>query len=203
MSEDKRMAENYEITNSFRIGGKEVVFGIDKLNDNPYFCGFCKKESLIIATRETYSECMVGNDYIGMLELFADRVKELTEKVRAEWAAVTVPRVTFTADMCYPNDYSKSIKGQIVAIKSTVFLPEYQTADHQLVYITGGGGAVADPYGKACFGINLYNGKEYRYERYEVQGVVKPEHLPEWAKERLVEVQRKQTEMEKHHKGER
>lgn len=151
MEQTKRMAENYEIKNSFRIGQSEVVFGVDEHSENPFFCGFCEKENLIVMVRERYTECMVGNDYIGMLELFADRVKQLTEKVRAEWAKITVPREPITPDMCYPNDYDKSIVDEVVAIRKTVFRPEYQSADRQLVYVTGGNGAKGNPHGQGVF----------------------------------------------------
>ncbi len=40
---EKRMAENYEITQGIQIGDKEVVFGIDEENEMPYFCGFYVK----------------------------------------------------------------------------------------------------------------------------------------------------------------
>ena len=196
MEQTKRMAENYEIKNSFRIGQSEVVFGVDEHSENPFFFCFCEKENLIVMVRERYTECMVGNDYIGMLELFADRVKQLTEKVRAEWAKITVPREPITPDMCYPNDYDKSIVDEVVAIRKTVFRPEYQSADRQLVYVTGGNGAKGNPHGRAGFCKNLYTGEELRYERYEVEGVVKPECMPEWAKERLAEIQ-KQIQAEK------
>ena len=38
--QEKRTAENYEITQAVRIGGKEVVFGVDETNVEPYFCAF-------------------------------------------------------------------------------------------------------------------------------------------------------------------
>lgn len=60
MEQTKRMAENYEIKNSFRIGQSEVVFGVDEHSENPFFCGFCEKENLIVMVRERYTECMVG-----------------------------------------------------------------------------------------------------------------------------------------------
>lgn len=194
---EKRMAENYEITAAFRIGDKEVVFGEDMANENPYMTGLCTKEYVIIGTRERYEDCFVGDDYISLLEMFADRIKDQCQKARDEWAKVTVPRDPITSDMCYPNDYDKSIKGHVVAIKASRFRPEYQSADHQLVYVTGGNGAAANVHGNACFCINLYTGKESRWERYEVQGVVKPEHLPDWAKERAAVIQKEQAERQR------
>ena len=53
MSEEKRMAENYEIISAFRIGDKEVVFGLDERSDKPYFCALYEKEAVLCYTRGT------------------------------------------------------------------------------------------------------------------------------------------------------
>jgi|GEM_PF-3659250 len=44
------MAENYEITQTVRIGGKEVVFGIDENCAEPYFCAFYTANKLFMNT---------------------------------------------------------------------------------------------------------------------------------------------------------
>ena len=197
MSEEKRMAENYEIISAFHIGDKEVVFGLDNRSDKPYFCALYEKEAVLCYTRERYEDCYTGNDYIRMMELFAERIQAQCQKVRAEWEKVTVPRELITPDMCFPNDCRESIKGKVVAVKISMLRPEYQSADHQLIYVTGGNGAAANARGNACFCINLYTGEQTRWERFEVQGEVKPEHLPEWAKERLAVIQKEQAEKER------
>ena len=43
MEQTKRMAENYEIKNSFRIGQSEVVFGVDEHSENPFFLRLLRK----------------------------------------------------------------------------------------------------------------------------------------------------------------
>ena len=48
--QEKRMAENYEITQTVRIGGKEVVFGIDENCAEPYFCAFYTANKLFMNT---------------------------------------------------------------------------------------------------------------------------------------------------------
>ena len=201
-NEEKRMAENYEIIATFPIGDKEVVFGRDLNCDKPYFCGLYSKENIICYTRERYEDCFVSDNYIDIMELFAERIKKQCQQVREMWAEVMVPHEPITPEMCYKNDYKVSIKGKIVAIKQSVFRPEFQSADRQLFYITGGSGAVADSRGSACFGVNLYSGLELRWERYDVQGEVKPECLPEWAKERAVTVAKEQAEKEKRMRSE-
>ena len=201
MSEEKRMAENYEIISAFRIGDKEVVFGRDERSDKPYFCALYEKEAILCYTRERYEDCYTGSDYISMMELYAERIQTQCQKVRAEWEKVTVPREQITAEMCFPNDYRESIKDKVVAIKPNMLRPEYQTADHQLVYINGGNGAAANARGSACFGFNLYTGQQVRWERYEVMGVVKPECMPDWAMERYTNIQRELDEQKRKSKA--
>jgi hypothetical protein len=185
MDNEKRMADHYEIISAFRIGDKEVVFGQDKNCDEPYFCALYEKEVVLCYTRERYEDCYTGDDYIAMMELYADRIRDQCRQVREEWDKVTVPRDPITAEMCLANDYHESIKGKVVAVKLCMLRPEYRSADHQLIYVTGGFGAEANARGNACFCVNLYTGEETRWERFELQGVVKPECVPEWAKKRL------------------
>lgn len=202
MENEKRMAEDYEITQSVRVGHKEIVYGINPRSDKPHFCAFYEKEFALAFWKERYEECVVSDDYLSIMELFAERVKAQCEQVRAELAAVTVPTEPITADMCYPNDYNQSIENKVVAIKRSVFYPEFQNAHRQLVYVTGGSGAKEGSPGRACFATNLYTGENYRWERYEIQGEIKPECLPEWAKERLTTIQ-KQAEQDKKEDKER
>ena len=40
--------------------------------------------------------------------------------------------------------------------------------------------------------VSLYSGERERWERYDLAGEVKPECLPEWAKERFAEIQKQE-----------
>lgn len=185
MSDEKRMAENYEITHSFHIGDREVVFGVDEKSEQPYFCALYQKETVLCYIRERYEDCVVMSDYIEIMELFAQRIQEQCAKVREQWGQITVPREPVTADMCYPHDYGQKIVGKVVAIKTSSLRPEYRTADYQLVLVNGGNGAYANSRGTACFSVNLYTGENVRWNRSDVLGEIKPEYMPEWAKQRL------------------
>ncbi len=187
MLDEKRMAGEYEIIHAIHIGEKEVVFGVDKNNESDlkYMCSYCTVNELF----SQYDENMASGDYLEIMKLFCDRVNEQIESVRADQVKENVPTKVITSDMCYPNDYSKSIEGKVVAVKASVLRDEYQRDTHQLVYVTGGFGAAANARGNACFTTNLYSGKNSRWERYDIQGEVKPECLPEWAKEKLETMQ--------------
>ncbi len=180
----RRMAENYEITQAVQIGDKEVVFGVDEKAEMPYFCGFFSANEIFGA----YTDCMVGGDYVEMVELFSERIRKQCGKVRDEQAKVTVPRQTITEDMCIPIRQCGDIVGKIMAVRADALRPEYRSADHQLVYVTGGNGAREKSLGSACYGITLYSGKHIRWERHDLQGEVKAECLPQWAGERSVEI---------------
>ena len=91
-----------------------------------------------------------------------------------------------TEEMCFPNDYNQSIFNKVVAVKASVLGPAGQIAACQLIWIMGGKGAYPNADGRdICKNINLSTGKYGGWLRKEIQGEVKPEYLPEWAKERL------------------
>lgn len=192
MADEKRMAGSYEILHAVHIGDREVVFGEDKnaAPDSRYMCGYCSANELL----EQYEDCMAGDDYLEIMRLFTERLDGQMDKVQAEKNAVTVPMEPITAEQCFPNDLSESINGKVVAIKADALRAEYRTADRQLVLVTGGFGANAKSRGNAVFCTNLYHGKHSRWERRDIQGEVKPEHMPDWAKTRLAAIQKKQPE---------
>lgn len=189
---EKRMAENYEITQAVHIGDKEVVMGVDETNAMPYFCAFYQKNDLL----DSYSDCMVSDDYVEMVELFAGRVKEQCEQVRGEQEKITVPKEPVTAGMCQKVAYDTNMVGKVMAIRADALRPEYRMAPYQLVYVIGGNGAMANAMGRACFCRNLYNGEKHKCVRSDFYGEVKTEHLPDWAKERLVKMQKREKDRE-------
>ena len=185
---EKRMVESYEITQGVRIGDKEVVFGVDEKAEMPYLCAFYSSNGIL----ESYQECMVGDDYAEIMELFAERVKAQCVKVHGEQEKVTVPREKITADKCIPMFKCGDIAGKVMAVKPEALRPEYRSAEHQLILVTGGNGAREHSLGSACYCITLYSGERGRWERYDLAGEVKPECLPQWAKERFAEIQKQE-----------
>jgi len=186
MNEEKRMADNYEIIHAIHIGDREVVFGEDRNSkaDSRYLCGYCVSNGLF----RCYEDCMVGDGYIEIMKLFTKRLDDQINKVMSEREKVTVPMEKITAEQCYPDDLSQSIDGKVVVIRAEVLRREYQTADRQIVLVTGGFGANANSRGSAVFCTNLYHGKHSRFERRDIQGEVKPAYLPAWVTERLAAV---------------
>ncbi len=189
---EKRMADHYEIIQSVWIGDKEVVMGVDMTNAMPYFCAFYTCNEIF----DSYDNCMVSDDYVEMLELFAERVSGQCQKLREEQERITVPKETITADMCQQVASDANMVGNVMAIRADALRPEYRLAPYQLVLVTGGNGARANARGRACFCKNLYDGEGQKCVRSDFYGEVKPEHLPDWARERLEKMRKKEQDRE-------
>jgi len=73
----------------------------------------------------------------------------------------------------------------IIVIKPEVLSPEYRRSEHQLKTCQGGFGASPTASGTAVFCTDLYSGKESRFERYDVAGVIDPAKMPDWAVKKI------------------
>lgn len=195
---EKRMAGCWEILHALHIGDKEVVVGenLTEPNEARYMCAYCTANDIM----RGYNECMASDDYLEIMELYTERITGQIEAVKAEIAERQLPDMTISADQCHKNDFSKSIVGKIVAIRADALRREYRSADHQLVLVNGGFGASANARGSAVYATNLYSGKESRYERRDVLGEIKPEHLPHWAMEKAARMRGRE---KKRHEPER
>ena len=199
MNEEKRKIGEYTVLCSVNVGEKEVILASTELSTNgdKYMCGFAERNDLF----ELCSECMVSDDYIEIVHLFGSRVANEAELFKEQVEKLDIPITLITEADCIPDHYSKDINGKIIAIDPKVLKPEFQRADRQLYYVTGGFGASANSRGSAVFCTNLHTGKSTRYERMDVMGEVKPERLPEWAKEKAQELSNKKRNKGKERKG--
>ena len=70
---------------------------------------------------------------------------------------------------------------------------EYRRADCQLILVTNGSGARGYSRGTSVYGVNVFTGRrDGRWARLDILGEVRPECLPQWAKDRLPVIQREQ-----------
>jgi hypothetical protein len=194
---DKRMVgdSGYEIKQAFRIHGKEILLGENMNAENGMFylvVDYAERMGIV----GEYSNGICGDDYLEILAEFTERINKEAEAVKAELDAMNLPSELFTAEHCHPNNYSESIAGKVVAIKAEVFSPEYRRGDNQIVLVSHGFGTIANPHGNAVYCRHLNNGEQVRFERYEILGEVKPECLPDWAKEKLAELTKSEKERE-------
>ena len=149
MNEGKRKIGRIHCSLLGQCGRKGVILASNEqsTNGDKFMCGFAERNDLF----ELCSECMVSDDYIEIVHLFGSRVANEAELFKEQVEKLDIPITLITEADCIPDHYSKDINGKIIAIDPKVLKPEFQRADRQLYYVTGGFGASANSRGAPCF----------------------------------------------------
>ena len=189
MSEEKRMLGNYEVTQSIYVGDKEVVLAVDKKEQYPFLVCYCDYHNPLSAAWAT--EGVASDDYLEAMEIFTERVQSQIDRTRAELSKFPFDKAVFTKEHCIPDDHKSNIVGKVVVLNAETKRYEYQLPAYQLILTEGGSGATGGR-GQAVFGTCLATGERARWERYDVLGEIKPECMPDWAKEALAKVKEQQ-----------
>ena len=201
MSEENRRAGDYTIIQALHIGDREIVIGENPENQDgqKYMCAFCTANELFAR----YDEVLVSDIYPEIVKIFGERVAEQAEKTRIELNAPKIqgiPNAPLTAKDCTPVSHDDDLNNKAVVIKPEVLRREYRMATRQIKLCVGGFGASPHSRGSACFCVDLYSGKESRFERRDILGTLEPEQLPEWAKLGLMEYQQTQRQQQENTK---
>lgn len=185
MPDEKRMIENFEIIHALQIGAREVVVGVNL--EQEFMCCFCTQDGM----REYYAEAMASDDYLEIMELYADRLKGQVAALQAQRKTLHIPLELLGREHCFPLNDGDDITGKVVAVKPSSLRYEYRRADCQLILVTNGSGARGYSRGTSVYGVNVFTGRRNgRWERRDVLGEVRPECMPQWAKEHLSVIQR-------------
>lgn len=202
MSEEKRIFCDYTIEQGIFLGNKEVLLGVDekKMQEHRFMVCYCSYDNPFSAPWPT--EAVGTDNYLEAMQVFLDRVQAQVELVRGEQEKYRFDMTPFTIDDCIPDARNQSIVGKVVVINTEPKRYEYQHSAYQLVLADGGNGATGGR-GQAVFGICLATGERARWERYDVLGEIRPERMPDWAKEALAEIKAQEKEKRQKNREER
>ena len=167
------------------------MFGVDEKAEYPFLVCHCTYDNPLSA--EWVTDAVGSDDYLEAMQIFTERVQEQIGLVRAEQEQFKFDLKPFTIDDCTPDNKSGSIVGKVVVINAEVNRYEYRHSAYQLVLADGGNGATGGR-GQAVFGTCLATGEHRRWERYDVLGEIKPDHMPQWAKEALARTKAQEKE---------
>lgn len=81
------------------------------------------------------------------------------------------------------------IKEKIVVLDHRAMKEAYWSTENQLWLAFGGSGCSPNARGRAVYATCLYDGDIARWDREYIIGVLKDEFMPDWAKEKLEEIQ--------------
>lgn len=196
MSEEKRMAGDYEIIQAVQIGAYEIVVGENVADGNnlPYMVAYYESNAIM----GRYFDAVGSDDFPEIMEIYGQRIMAQAQKTRAELSKPKIQGIDnspITAEGCTPISYDDDLHGKVIVIKPEVLRPEYRRATSQLKLCTGGFGAYPHSRGSAVFCTEIYTGRQSRFERRDVLGVLEPENQPKWVQHYLLVLQ--QNEMQK------
>ncbi len=84
-----------------------------------------------------------------------------------------------------PADFT----GKVLAVSPHWLKDQYKKPEYQLFYAESGFGCSPKASGRKVFGQFLYDGEQTNLDRSDFIGILKEEHLPDWAREKLDEIQ--------------
>lgn len=191
--QEKRMAGDYEIIQSFHLGDKEIVMGENPnaAGDDRYMCAFCEQNEIFAL----HTEVVVSDDFCEIAKMYAQRLAEQAEKTRIDLLTPKIQGIQnepLAQEQCMRISHEDDLNNKIVVIKPEVLRREYRKATHQIKLCIGGFGASPNSRGSACFCVDLYSGKTSRYERMDVMGTLTEEQLPKWAAHGLMSYRQEQ-----------
>ena len=114
------------------------------------------------------------------------------DQARREWTELNL----FDQSHCVdtggePADY----KGKLVVLRGDFFKDSYKSPDNQLFLAESGFGCSPRASGRKVFGVFLNDYENACIQRSDILGILKTEHIPEWAKARLDTLQSGEQEM--------
>lgn len=194
MDKAKRMIDSYEVMRRIYIGDREVVFADDLEKHDRYMVCYCDYDNP--CSLPVPREGVTFYDYLEAMENYVERVQGQIRQIKEERAKFGGTRELFTEEDCILIDRNESIIGKVIVLDIGINREEYQHPAYQLFLAEGGGGAEGGR-SRSVFATCLATGEREKLYRDEVIGEIKPEKMPEWAKEKLAEIKRKKEERKK------
>ena len=182
--ETARMAGDYEIMQSFRMGGTTMLIGYNP-GDTTYMTCYQDYDFL---GNERFSEAIGSESYVEIMDVFLQRLQKQTEKVRAFQVERAMPVTVLGREYCLPCS-DESLEGKLVIIRPASLAPEHRCSPSSR--------------GRAIYFEELYSGKRCRWDRTDILGIADREKLPDWAKEKAKEYEQHRTAQKKERGEER
>jgi len=87
------------------------------------------------------------------------------------------------------SDEPQNYTNKLLILSPYILCDEYKNGDYQYFYAKSGFGCDGDAIGRKVFGFFLKDGENTHFNRSDFIGIADTEQLPEWAVEKLSEIQ--------------
>lgn len=197
--EEKEYAGGYRIEQMLRFGKKHFVLGFDDRAEEKY----------LLAERHTnafgyeYTEAVVSNDYLEIVEELTIRMREELECVREERAKRQSDGVPFGPEACCAESSKMNFENQILILNPTFLAPEYRTKEDQMVLAISGFGCTPGRRSHKIYCQSLCDGEKFYIRGYDVLGVLDSQNVSEWAANKANVIRQKERKARQKFNGER
>lgn len=169
----------------FDVGNKTIILAENVNASQRYITGEYESNEIF----ERINNSVGSNDYLTAVEAYLKKCSE-----QLTWAKENIPQNmgVINPEDCSHIDYNTDLVGKVIALKLNSLRREYQSADSQLCYVTGGNGARPNSIGRKIFITNLYTGEHYFTVRENIMGIVNKNKIPDWAIKNLKSIKAKE-----------
>lgn len=132
---------------------------------------------------EDKSDLHLSKMHIGIVNILARHAVEEYNKLKL-----------FSSEHCI-STVGEDLTGRVIVVSPKHLKEEYWAPENQLWLATGGFGCSPTASGRAVYSTCLIDGDENRWDRGDIIGIIKDEYLPDWAREKLQEMQNPEQEL--------
>lgn len=116
--------------------------------------------------------------HAGILDIFVNEFREAQDALGM-----------FTRSHC-DDMTGQELEGKVLVMSPFTLKESYWAPENQLWLATGGFGCAPNAAGRAVYATCLGDGERTRWNRSDFIGILKEEHLPDWARESLEQIRR-------------
>jgi hypothetical protein len=135
--------------------------------------------------KKTYIPTDKDHNYAFVVGSHPDKLDSFINQFRHAYQALGL----FDHTHCEPDTNKQDFEGKVVVLSQNILKESCWTPKDQLWLATGGFGCRHDSSGRAVFATCLADGEETRWNRSQFIGVLRDDAMPEWAREKLAELQ--------------
>ncbi|MDR0530891.1 MAG: DUF3849 domain-containing protein [Oscillospiraceae bacterium] len=128
------------------------------------------------------ADFVVDQSHPGLVDMVARHAREAYEQLHL-----------FSAPQCQPIHEFQDVAGHVLVLRPEVLADEFKTPECQLFLANYGNGCRPSAIGRAIYGRFLCDGEQACFNREDFFGALLPEHLPDWAIEKMREPEAEQT----------
>ena len=166
--EEKEYAGDYRIEQSFTFGRHHFVIGIDENAAEKYLLA----ERQATAFGYEYTEAVVSNDYLEIVNEFALRIQDEVEVLRDIHSERGSDGIPFGPEACREDSSKQNYENQILILNPAYLSPEYRTKEDQLVLAISGFGCAPGRRAQRILCQSLSDGEKFYIRGYDVMGSI-------------------------------